>query len=96
MKTTRDILSRYGRHDLDCKIHGEANLPGDIRCTCGFSDALARKDPLLVRGLEAAEGALVLADLYFGSNGEYNDGLNNDNYCRLVDWIYAAKQELKP
>ncbi len=34
-------LSRHGRHDIDCILRDEANLPGDSRCTCGFSAALA-------------------------------------------------------
>jgi hypothetical protein len=36
-----EALSRYGRHDSKCPLYGEANLPGDSRCICGFSKALA-------------------------------------------------------
>ena len=85
-------LSRYGRHDKTCPLNGEPNLPGDERCTCGFSTALATPDPLLKRGLEAADGALVLANCYFERDGR--DGCNNDNYCRLLDWMKDARAAL--
>lgn len=35
----RAALSRYGRHDSSCPLHDWPNLPGDPRCTCGFSAA---------------------------------------------------------
>ena len=47
---------------------------------------------LLASGLEAAEGAQVLADLYFEQTAR--DGYNNDNYCRLLDWIKDARRAL--
>jgi len=47
---------------------------------------------LLAAGLEAAEGARVLADCYFERDGR--DGYNNDNYCRLLDWIKDARRAL--
>lgn len=47
---------------------------------------------LLTAGLEAAEGARVLADCYFERDGR--DGYNNDNYCRLLDWIKDARRAL--
>ena len=37
-------LSRYGRHDRNCPLNNEANRPGDGRCACGFSAALARAE----------------------------------------------------
>ena len=88
-----EFLSRYGRHDDNCPLRHEANLPGDKRCTCGFSTALAAPDPLLKRGLEAAEGAIVLAECFFDREGR--DGCNNDNYCRLIDWIKDVRVALK-
>jgi len=36
----RAALSRHGRHDNDCLLRHEANLPSDSRCTCGFSASL--------------------------------------------------------
>jgi hypothetical protein len=36
-------LSRYGRHDDTCPLLGEPNLPGDPRCTCGFSNVLVEE-----------------------------------------------------
>lgn len=33
------LLSRYGHHDRECPLYHEPNLPGDPRCTCGFSKA---------------------------------------------------------
>ncbi len=39
---TSNSLSRYGRHDTNCALHGQPNLPGDSRCTCGFSAAVLR------------------------------------------------------
>lgn len=47
---------------------------------------------LLASGLEAAEGAQVLADLYFEQTDR--DGYNNDNYCRLLDWIKDTRRAL--
>lgn len=38
-------LSRHGRHDTTCPLRHEPNLPGDSRCTCGFSAALERPAP---------------------------------------------------
>lgn len=39
-------LSRYGHHDDVCPLHHEANLPGDAKCTCGFSAALIETPPV--------------------------------------------------
>lgn len=47
---------------------------------------------LLASGLEAAEGAQVLAELYFAQQGR--DPSNNDNYCRLLDWIKDVRRAL--
>jgi len=47
---------------------------------------------LLVRGIAAAEGAQVLAECYFERAGR--DGFNNDNYCRLLDWLKDARRAL--
>ena len=33
------VIARWGRHDRACPLHPEPNLPGDERCTCGFSKA---------------------------------------------------------
>ncbi len=44
--TTEQALSRYGRHDKACPLNHEANLPGDPRCTCGFSRALKQLQDL--------------------------------------------------
>ena len=62
---------------------------------------MSNSDPinLLISGLAAAEGARVLADCYFERDDR--DGDNNDNYCRLCDWIeetksFLEKQKAKP
>lgn len=36
----RNALSRYGRHDTACPLHGEPNQPEHPACTCGFSNTL--------------------------------------------------------
>ncbi len=47
---------------------------------------------LLAAGLEAAEGAQVLAECYFDL--QEREPSNNDNYCRLLDWIKDARRAL--
>lgn len=89
--TATTAWHRYARHDMACPLSGNPIQPGDERCTCGLSAVAAAPDPLLQRGIEAAEGALVLADCYFDQDGR--DGYNNDNYCRLIDWLKEARQE---
>ena len=45
---------------------------------------------LLADGIAAAEGAQVIAELYFEQQSR--DPSNNDNYCRLMDWLKAARR----
>ncbi len=42
-------------------------------------------ESLINDGVAAARGALVIMDSYFVITGV--DPTNNDNYCRLLDWI---------
>lgn len=47
---------------------------------------------LLTAGLEAAEGAQVLAECYFDL--QEREPSNNDNYCRLLDWMKDVRRVL--
>jgi hypothetical protein len=47
---------------------------------------------LLARGIEAAEGAQVVIEAKFDAEGRCP--YNNDNYCKLLDWIGEAKSAL--
>ncbi len=44
---------------------------------------------LLTDGIAAAEGAQVIMELYFSDRDR--DPSNNDNYCRLMDWLKASR-----
>ena len=46
---------------------------------------------LLARGLEAAEGAQVVMEAWCA---EGYDPFNNDNYCRLMNWMRDARRAL--
>lgn len=48
---------------------------------------------LLKSGLEAAEGAQVLAECYFDL--QEREPTNNDNYCRLLDWMKDVRRALE-
>lgn len=56
------------------------------------SDSVQRLVGLLEAGLEAAEGAQVLSECYFKL--QEREPTNNDNYCRLLDWIKDARRAL--
>lgn len=45
---------------------------------------------LLAEGIAAAEGAQVIMEIYFSQQDR--DPSNNDNYCRLMDWLKAARR----
>jgi hypothetical protein len=45
---------------------------------------------LLIDGIAAAEGAVVTIESLFQSVNR--DPCNNDNYCRLKDWIAEARR----
>lgn len=47
---------------------------------------------LLARGLQAAEGAQVVIEAKFDEEGRCP--YNNDNYCRLLDWMGNARAAL--
>ncbi len=47
---------------------------------------------LLASGLEAAEGAQVVIEAKFAN--EDRDPHNNDNYCRLIDWMKDVRRAL--
>lgn len=57
------------------------------------SEEITHLRGLLAEGLKAAEGAQVIANCYFGEHGL--DPCNNDNFCRLMDWIRVVKNETK-
>lgn len=46
---------------------------------------------LLTSGLEAAEGAQVVMEAWCA---EGRDPFNNDNYCRLLDWMKDVRRAL--
>lgn len=48
---------------------------------------------LLAKGLEATKGAQVIMNAYFERVNR--DPYNNDNYCRLQDWMVNVQQVLK-
>jgi hypothetical protein len=52
--------------------------------------SLERMVSLLTDGIAAAEGAQAIMELYF--ENQDRDPHNNDNYCRLVDWLKAARR----
>lgn len=54
------------------------------------ADSVQRMVGLLTDGIAAAEGAQVIIELYFQQQDR--DPVNNDNYCRLLDWLKAARR----
>ena len=64
------------------------------RVAKAFAKALATKDAEIKRlrddvaeAFAALNGAQVLAECYFADHGR--DPANNDNYCRICDWLKA-------
>lgn len=47
---------------------------------------------LLTSGLEAAEGAQVVMEAWCADG---RDPCNNDNYCRLLDWMKDVRRALR-
>jgi hypothetical protein len=45
---------------------------------------------LLADGIKAAEGAQVIMEAYY--EDDYRDPCNSDQYCRLMDWLKAARR----
>lgn len=46
LEQTHDALVRYGEHDGDCAA-SVVGAPGDVKCTCGYDDAVAKASPPL-------------------------------------------------
>jgi len=61
-------------------IATETDQPGSVQ----------RMVSLLTDGIAAAEGAQVVMEVFIISQNR--DPSNNDNYCRLMDWLKAARR----
>ncbi len=44
---------------------------------------------IIREGVKAAEGACVTIEAIYANNGD--EATNDDNYCRLMDWLSEAR-----
>lgn len=56
-------------------------------------DQAATLTEVIAEGIRAASGAVVSIESLFAQ--QERDPFNSDNYCRLLDWIKKAEDQLK-
>ena len=92
LKTDGPEMSKESKPTkFTCFACGNGNTP--LYClNCANEILRAELDAAnarIARGVQAAEGAKVIAEAWAPG-----DPCNNDNYCRLLDWIKESKDQL--